>query len=74
MKEVYYYTVYLKKDDEIVVSGTARECARYMNKSLNGFHSMVSKNTLGVENKYTVLKEKVLMDDDGNICDEDEQA
>lgn len=54
----FYYTVYLNKDDSIVASGTAKECAKQMNKSLNGFHSMVSKNKLKKQKKYTVIIDK----------------
>ena len=52
-----YYTIYLSAKDEIVVSGTARECAKKMNKSLNCFYSLVSKNNLGKSHKYAVYTE-----------------
>lgn len=58
-----FYTVYLKRTDEIVASGSSICCAKQMNKSLNGFHSMVSKNTKGKQNKYEILKENVSPDD-----------
>ena len=58
MIRLFYYTVYLNKDDSIVASGTAKECAKQMNKSLNGFHSMVSKNKLKKQKKYTVIIDK----------------
>ncbi len=44
-----FYTVYLNSNEEIVASGTAYECAQQMHKSLNGFHSMVSKNMKGIQ-------------------------
>lgn len=53
-----YYTVYLNKDDSVVAYGTAEECAKQMKKSLNGFLSMVSKNTLGKQKKYTIVKDR----------------
>lgn len=55
MTQRFYYTVYLNKDESIVASGTAKECAKQMNKSLNGFHSMVSKNRLKKQKKYTIV-------------------
>lgn len=59
-----YYTVYLKVSDEVVCSGTAEECARSMGKTLNGFHSMVSKNQLHRQNKYEIYKEKIYPEDE----------
>ncbi len=56
-KSSYYYTVYLRKTDEIVVSGTAVECAEKMKKSLNCFYSLVSKNRKGKHKKYVVVVE-----------------
>lgn len=50
-----YYTVYLRKTDELVAAGTARDCAKALNKSLNGFHSMVSKNLTGKHKKYEII-------------------
>ena len=58
-----YYTVYLNKDDTIVASGTAKECANAMGKSVNCFHSMVSKNKKGIQKKYFVVIEKYEPDD-----------
>ena len=54
-----YYTVYLRKTDEVVVSGNSRECAKVMGKSVNCFHSLVSKTLKGKQNKYDVLVEDV---------------
>ena len=70
-KELPYYTVYLSKTDNIVASGTAKECAHQLRKSINGFYSMVSKNTLGIHKKYSFVKEKVIIDNQGNILDDD---
>lgn len=52
-----YYTVYLRATDEVIAYGTSRECAKIMGKSLNCFHSMVSKTKKGKQNKYDVLVE-----------------
>lgn len=52
-----YYAIYLNATDEIVVSGSAQECAKKMNKSLNCFYSLVSKSNLGRQRKYTVYSE-----------------
>lgn len=52
-----YYTVYLRETDEVIAHGTSRECAAIMGKSLNCFHSMVSKTLKGKHNKYDILVE-----------------
>lgn len=61
----YYYTVYLKKNDKVVCSGTARECADAMGfgkknhtAKLNTFHSIVSKTRAGVVSKYSFCIER----------------
>ena len=60
----YYYTVYLNETDEVVASGTAKECAAQMHKTVNGIHSLVIKSRKGVHKKYTVVVEPDLDDDD----------
>lgn len=72
--KVVYYTVYLSKTDEIVTSGTAKECAHQLGKSINCFYSMVSKNTLGIHNKYSFVKEKVSVDELGAVIDDNDLA
>jgi len=62
----YYYTVYLNETDEVVASGTSKECAVQMHKSINGFHSLVSKNKKGVHKKYTVVVDPSLDEDDSD--------
>lgn len=53
-----YYTIYLTKTDEIVASGTGKECMKQLNKkTLNSFYSLVSKSLKGVREKYTIYKE-----------------
>ena len=62
-----FYTIYLSKTDEVIASGTAMECVKQMNmKSLNAFHSMVSKSTKGLRKKYTVVKEDILFEEDSD--------
>lgn len=68
-KKISYYTVYIAKTDEIIASGIASDCAEQLGKTLNGFYSMVSKNTLGIHKKYSFVKEKVAIDKEGNIED-----
>lgn len=69
MSNKKYYAVYLNSTDEIVVSGTAQECAKKMNKSLNCFYSLVSKSNLGRQNKYSVYSEDL-----DNIDTDDEKT
>ena len=53
-----YYTIYLTKTDEIVASGTSKECMKQLNKKkINSFYSLVSKSLKGVHKKYTIYKE-----------------
>lgn len=61
----YYYTVYLKKNDKVLCSGTARECADAMGfgkknatSRLNTFHSVVSKTRAGMVSKYSFCIER----------------
>lgn len=59
MKKIYY-TVYLNKTDEIVACGNAEECRKQLGKaSIESFYSLVSKNRLGVQRRYTVLEEPI---------------
>ena len=67
-----YYTVFLSQNDDIIASGTARECAKQLGKTLNGFHSLVSKNTLGIHKKYVIVKDEVEFDHHGNIIESEE--
>lgn len=54
-RESCYYTVYLKKSDELLASGYANECAEQMNISVHSFYSMVSRVKSGKNNKYEVF-------------------
>ena len=69
MSNRLYYTVYLNDTDEVVVCGLADECAKAMNKSLNCFYSMVSKNRFGKSKKYTVYSEKIESFEVGEMSD-----
>lgn len=63
-RERLYYTVYLNKTDEIVASGNAEECAKQLSKkSLASFYSLVSKNRVGVQKRYTVVTEPIEFDE-----------
>lgn len=59
-----FYTVYLAADDSVVVNGTAKECADKLHKSINCFYSLVSKNTLGHQKKYIIVKDLTNDNDD----------
>lgn len=48
------YTVYLTKNDEIVASGTAEECAKQMGMSKSVFRTTVSRAKTAKRKKYEV--------------------
>lgn len=48
------YTIYLAKDDSIVASGTAKECANQMGVSHDVFRSIVSRAKNKKRKKYEV--------------------
>ena len=52
-----YYAVYLRKTDELVCSGSARECASVLNMTKRTFHSMVCKARQGIVKKWDVYTE-----------------
>lgn len=47
-----YYAMYRAATDEIVCSGTARECSEFLGIAVNTFYSMVSKWRSGVRTKW----------------------
>lgn len=57
------YTIYLAKNDTIVATGTAEECANQMCIALSSFYSLVSRAKNQTRKKYEVFI------DDGE-CDE----
>lgn len=59
-----YYTVYLRKTDEIIAFGTADECAAQLGLSgKNSFHCTASKSRNGKANKYEIIVEDSPYDD-----------
>lgn len=56
------YFVYKKKTDELVVCGTAKECAAFLGCKLESFRSYMSRIKNEKRPIYTVVKEE---DDDG---------
>ena len=60
-----YYTIYLNSTDEIVAAGDSEECQKQLNrKTLMSFYSLVSKNRLGVQKKYTIITDTWNENDD----------
>lgn len=57
------YTIYLAKNDTIVATGTAEECANQMCIAISSFYSLVSRAKNQTRKKYEVFI------DDGE-CDE----
>lgn len=51
-----WYVVYLADTDEVVANGTARECAKQMGRSENGFYCLVSQTRSGQIKKYVVVE------------------
>lgn len=47
-----YYAMYRASTDEIVCSGTARECADFLGIAVNSFYSMVSHWRAGTRTKW----------------------
>lgn len=48
------YTIYLKKTDCIIASGTAEECANQMGRSVGAFHSLVSRANRRKTKRYEI--------------------
>lgn len=54
-----YYTVYLAATDEIVATGTARECAEQLGMAnVMSFHSIASHTRAGQRSKYVFYVDK----------------
>ena len=53
-----FYIVYLAKDDSIVATGNAEECARQMGRSVNSFHCLVSRVRSGKNKKFEISSSK----------------
>lgn len=67
MGKIAYYTIYLRKNDEIVASGTAKECARQMGKKPKDILYIASNSKYGRNNKYDVLVERVEKSETGYV-------
>lgn len=60
-----YYAIYKKKTDELLASGTARECQRQMGfKSPQVFYCTVSRAYRGLSSKYEVYVTEDKEDED----------
>lgn len=66
MGKARLYTVWNAKTDELIVCGTADECAKFMGYATrNNFHGMVHRMTHGMGKKYHVeISKGVDYDDD----------
>jgi hypothetical protein len=53
----YYYALYLSKTDELVCSGSARECMEQLGISKNAFHTLVCRSRNGEIKKWDVYIE-----------------
>lgn len=58
-KSPFWYTVYEAERDELVVIGSARECAAYLGCRVGSFLSMVSKVKSGKNKSYCVVVENL---------------
>lgn len=48
------YTIYLRKNDNIVASGTAEDCAKQMGTSIGSFYAIASRVKSGKTKKYEI--------------------
>lgn len=62
-----YYTVYLRKTDQIIAQGTAKECAYQL--KLKSFNNIVSRVRKGKNKKYDILVEKY-----SDVMEEDHES
>lgn len=49
------YRVYLRATGELVADGSAYQCAKAMNLSLNGWYGVLSKTRSGRSNKWVIM-------------------
>ena len=54
---MFHYTVYLRRTDELVASGTAKECAAQLGMTTASFYDMEKRVRKGKQKKYEILKE-----------------
>lgn len=53
----YYYAVYLRKTDELVACGSAKECMEQMGITKSAFHTLVCRSRNGEIKKWDVYIE-----------------
>lgn len=56
-QKVFY--VYLRKNDELIAMGTARECAKRMRITLLSFRGAVSRCRKGTQKNYSIFSEEI---------------
>lgn len=61
---VRYYAVYLRKTDELVCSGTSRECADALGVTIKSFYVMVHKALHGKVKKWDIYIEEYNVEDE----------
>jgi len=54
-----YYTIYDAESDEVIAHGTARECAKKMNLTIESFYCAVGRARSGKRKKYVVVEEDI---------------
>lgn len=61
-QKIFY--VYLRKNDELIAMGTARECAKRMGITLLSFKSAVSRCRKGTQKNYNIFSEEIRVAED----------
>lgn len=61
-KRSSYYTVYLKKSQEVIATGDAASCAATLNRSMHSFYSLVTRVRNGQNEKYEIEVETIVSD------------
>lgn len=62
-----HYTVYLRKNDEVVAVGTSNECAKQLRLTIDSFYSLVSRYRRGIIDKYEFIVEKTPYDEEDGL-------
>ena len=57
-RNVTYYALYLRKTDELVCCGSAKECAAILGIKVNSFYVLVHKILHGTNRKWDVYIER----------------
>ena len=58
-----YYTVYLSATDELIACGTAKECAKKMELTIESFYCAVGRVRAGKRKKHIVVEEDLNEED-----------